>query len=221
MTWLNMEQNSPDWFNIRLGLFTSSNIFNLFVKGRGGGISKSAETYITQKAIESIYPLEVEGFSSKAMAWGTEHEDSARNVYEVMSGNEVTNGGFYVFDENTGSSPDGLIGDDGIVEIKCPYTRINHINNVINLKDDVDLYKLSKQYYYQVHHQMFCSGRKYVDFMSFDPRLLDQKNFLHVIRIERNEDLMEEMAQVIYDAGKIKQEIIEKFESTKGFIGFT
>ena len=155
------------------------------------------------------------------MAWGTEHEDSARNVYEVMSGNEVTNGGFYVFDENTGSSPDGLIGDDGMVEIKCPYTRINHINNVINLKDDVDLYKLSKQYYYQVHHQMFCSGRKYVDFMSFDPRLLDQKNFLHVIRIERNEDLMEEMAQVIYDAGKIKHDIIEKFESTKGFIGFT
>ena len=221
MRWLDMEQNSPDWFNIRLGLFTSSQIFNLFVKGRGDTISKSAETYITQKAIETIYPLEVEGFSSKAMQWGTEHEDNARSVYEVLTGNEVSNGGFYIFDENTGSSPDGLVGDDGIVEIKCPYTRINHINNVINLKDDVDLYKLSKQYYYQVHHQMFCSGRKWVDFMSFDPRLLDSKNFLHVIRIERNEELMDQMAETIYQAGKIKQKIIEKFNSAKSYIPFS
>lgn len=212
-----MEQNSPDWFNIRLGLFTSSQVFNLFTKSKagGGGFGKAGITYITQKAIESIYPIEVEGFSSKATQWGTDHEDSARNVYEVMSGNEVTNGGFYVFDENTGSSPDGLIGNDGIVEIKCPYTRINHINNVINLKDDIDLYKLSKAYYYQVHHQMFCSGRSYVDFMSFDPRLLDHKNFLHVIRIERNDELMEQMAETIYQAGKIKDEIIDKFNSIK------
>ena len=216
-----MEQNSPDWFDIRLGLFTSSQIYNLFVKGRGEGISKSAETYITQKAIETIYPLEVEGFSSKAMQWGTENEDNARNVYEVMTGNEVTNGGFFIFDENTGSSPDGLVGNDGIVEIKCPYTRINHIQNVINLKDDVDLYKLNKAYYYQVHHQMFCSGRKWVDFMSFDPRLLDSKNFLHVIRIERNEELMSLMAETIYKAGKIKDEIIEKFNSAKSFISFS
>jgi hypothetical protein len=100
-----------------------------------------------------------------------------------------------------GSSPDGLIGNDGIVEIKCPYTRINHINNVINLKDDVDLYKMYKQYYYQVHHQMFCSGRSYVDFMSFD--------------------LMDEMADVIYEAGKKKNEIIDKFNSIRNNISFS
>lgn len=213
MNWINIEQNTPDWLNCRLGLFTSSNIYNLFVKGKGGKVSKSAETYITQKAIEHIYPIQVESFGSKAMQWGNDNEDNARNVYEVITGNVVTNGGFYIFDENTGSSPDGLVGTDGMIEIKCPYTRINHLNNVLNLKDDTDLFKYSKQYYYQVHHQMFCSGRKWVDFCSFDPRLLDSKGFLHTIRIERNEELMSEMAELIFFAGKERDRIIQEFKN--------
>ena len=213
MSWIDIEQNTPDWLNCRLGLFTSSNIYNLFVKGKGGKVSKSAETYITQKAIEHIYPIQVESFGSKAMQWGNDNEDNARNVYEVITGNVVTNGGFYIFDENTGSSPDGLVGADGMIEIKCPYTRINHLNNVLNLKDDTDLFKYSKQYYYQVHHQMFCSGRKWVDFCSFDPRLLDSKGFLHTIRIERNEELMSQMAELIFFAGKERDRIIQEFKN--------
>lgn len=213
MNWIDIEQNTPDWLNCRLGLFTSSNIYNLFVKGKGGKVSKSAETYIIQKAIEHIYPIQVESFGSKAMQWGNDNEDNARNVYEVITGNVVTNGGFYIFDENTGSSPDGLVGTDGMIEIKCPYTRINHLNNVLNLKDDTDLFKYSKQYYYQVHHQMFCSGRKWVDFCSFDPRLLDSKGFLHTIRIERNEELMSQMAELIFFAGKERDRIIQEFKN--------
>jgi hypothetical protein len=213
MNWIDIEQNTPNWLNCRLGLFTSSNIYNLFVKGKGRKVSKSAETYITQKAIEHIYPIQVESFGSKAMQWGNDNEDNARNVYEVITGNVVTNGGFYIFDENTGSSPDGLVGTDGMIEIKCPYTRINHLNNVLNLKDDTDLFKYSKQYYYQVHHQMFCSGRNWVDFCSFDPRLLDSKGFLHTIRIERNEELMSEMAELIFFAGKERDRIIQEFKN--------
>ena len=215
MRWLDIQQNTPDWFNCRLGLFTSSQVYNLFTKGKGGGLSKTAQTYITQKAIEKIYPFQPEQFGNKAMQWGNDNEAGARNVYEVVTGNVVSNGGFYDFDENTGSSPDGLIGTFGMIEIKCPYTRINHLNNILNLKDDADLYKQSKMYYYQVHHQMFCSGRKWVDFCSFDPRLLASKNFLHIIRIERNEELMSEMAQVIYNAGKERDRIIQEFESIK------
>jgi len=207
LRWLDIEQNTPEWLNCRLGLFTSSNIYNLFVKGKGGKVSKSAETYITQKAIEHIYPAQVESFSSKPMQWGNDNEDGARNVYEVVTGREVTNGGFYVFDENTGSSPEGLIRVNG------HFIFINHLNNLLNLKDDTDLYKQSKMYYYQVHHQMFCSGRSWVDFCSFDPRLLSSKNFLHTIRVERNEELMEQMAQVIYDAGKERDKIIEQFKN--------
>jgi len=213
LKWLDIEQNTPEWLNCRLGLFTSSNIHNLFIKGKGGKVSKSAESYILQKAIEHIYPINIESFGSKATQWGNNHEQDARNVYELVTGNEVTNGGFYKFDENTGSSPDGLVGTDGMLEIKCPYTRINHMNNVLKLRDDTDLYKSSKQYYYQVHHQMFCSGRKWVDFSSFDPRLLDSKNFLHTIRIERNEELMGEMADLIYQAGKERDRIIQEFKN--------
>ena len=211
--WLNIEQNTPEWLNIRSGLFTSSNIYNLFVSAKKGEeFSKSAHTYIKQKAIETIYPFELDNsFSGKAIQWGNDNEQDAVNVYEVTTGSNVTNGGFFVFDDYTGSSPDGLVDTDGQIEIKCPYVKVNHLNNVLYLNDDVDLYKKSKQYYYQVHHQLYCSGRSYVDFMSFDPRLLSSKNFLHVIRIERNQELMEQMAEVIYKAGKEKDRIIEQF----------
>jgi len=214
MRWLDIEQRSVDWFNLRLGLFTSSDICNLFVKAKKAGeLSKTAHTYITQKAIESIYPIQIDSFTNSAMQHGVDHETDAVNCYEMVTDQEVTNGGFFHFDENTGSSPDGLIGIDGMLEIKCPYNRINHLNNVLSLKDDTDLYQMSKQYYYQAHHQLFCSGRKWIDFCSFDPRLLESKNFLHIVRIERNEELMDEMAQVIYQAGKQRDSIINQFEN--------
>ena len=212
MRWLDIEQRSVDWFDLRLGLFTSSDIYNLFVKAKKDvKWSKSAHTYITQKAIEMLYPIQIDSFTNNAMQHGIDYEQDAVNCYEMVTGQQVTNGGFYQFDENTGSSPDGLVGIDGMIEIKCPYNRINHLNNVLSLKYDTDLYKLSKQYFYQVHHQLFCSDRKWIDFCSFDPRLLDSKNFLHIIRIERNDELMDEMADVIYEAGKERDNIVNQF----------
>lgn len=211
MTFYNMEQNSPDWFNLRLGLFTSSQISVLMQTSRTGGFSKSAETYIKTKALELIYPLAVESFTNSAMQWGHDHEPDARNVYELQTGRTVTNGGFWKLNEYTGSSPDGLI-DDGIgsVEIKCPYTRINHINYSL-CNDAHDLYKEKKEYFYQCHHQMLCTGREYVDFMSYDPRLLSSKGFLHVIRIERDEDIIDEMLTNIEKAGEERDRIVEIF----------
>ena len=212
MKWLNIDQGSIEWKNIRLGLFTSSDIFNLFVKAKDKkNISKTAETYIKQKAIECIYPPFFNDINSNALQHGLDYESDAIQCYEMIKNKTVSNGGFFIFDNYSGSSPDGLIGNDGLIEVKCPFNRVNHLNNVLSLKDDIDLYKLSKKYYYQVHHQLFCTGRKWIDFCSFDPRLLNYNNFLHVIRIERNQELMDEMAEVIYNAGKEKDKIIELF----------
>jgi len=138
----------------------------------------------------------------------------AVSVYQMATGNTVTDGGFFRFDDNTGSSPDGLVNNDGLIEVKCPYNRANHFNNVLQLKDDIDLFKMNKGYYYQCHHQMFCSGRKFVDFCSFDPRLLESQNFLHIIYIERNEELMDEMAEIIYKAGIKRDEMVSQFLNT-------
>ena len=190
-----IEQRTTEWYELKKGLFSSSEISNLFVKARKEEeFSKTALTYITQKAMDSVYPLQEDSFNTVATRWGTENEPLAISVYELATGNNVSNGGFYKFDENTGSSPDGLVNEDGMVEIKCPYNRANHFNNILSLQDADDLYKINKQYYYQCHHQMFCSGRKWVDFCSFDPRLMETQNFLHVVRIDRNEELMDHMA---------------------------
>ena len=89
---IDIEQNSPDWFNLRLGLFTSSQIYVLMQTSRSGGFSKSADTYMKTKALELIYPLATEGFTNAAMQWGHDHEPDARNVYELQTGRAVTNG---------------------------------------------------------------------------------------------------------------------------------
>jgi len=208
---IDIEQNSPDWFNLRLGLFTSSQIYVLMQRSRSGGFSKSAETYIKQKAIELIYPLATEGFSTSAMQWGHDHEPDARNVYELQSGKAVTNGGFWKLNDYTGSSPDGLIDDGkGSVEIKCPYNRINHLSYSL-CKNEYDLLAEKKEYFYQCHHQMLCTGREYVDFMSYDPRLLSTKGFLHIIRIERDQEIIEDMMDAIDKAGAMRDEMVNNF----------
>ena len=211
MQFYDIEQNSPDWFNLRLGLFTSSQIYLLMQKGKGD-FSKSATTYIRQKALELIYPLATDtNFTNAAMQWGHDNEPDARNVYELQSGNNVTNGGFWRLNDYTGSSPDGLI-DDGIgsVEIKCPYNRIYHLNYSL-CSEALDLYKEKKEYFYQCHHQMLCTGREYVDFMSYDTRLLSTKGFLHILRIERDQNILDEMTDNIEKAGEERDRIIEIF----------
>lgn len=208
---IDIEQNSPDWFNLRLGLFTSSQIYVLMQTSRSGGFSKSADTYIKTKALELIYPLATEGFTNAAMQWGHDHEPDARNVYELQTGRAVTNGGFWKLNEYTGSSPDGLIDDGlGSVEIKCPYNRINHLSYSL-CESPLDLLNEKKEYFYQCHHQMLCTGREYVDFMSYDPRLLSSKGFLHVIRIERDEMIIDEMMSNIEKAGEERDRIVNYF----------
>ena len=194
----NIDQLSEDWNALRLGRFTSSKIYLLFVEPKSkkdreaGNISESAKTYITDKATEIVYNCAPNSVSSFATEWGIDNEPLAKHEYERRKLNFISKCGFFELDSNTGSSPDGLIGKDGLIEIKCPFNRSNHIKNVLKLKDDLDLYKLSKMYYYQVHHQLYVTGRKWCDFVSFDPRLIHTNNndkALHTIRIFRNEEL--------------------------------
>ena len=141
------------------------------------------------------------------MQHGIDNEDRARALYELHGGHTVAEEGFVPHPtiEMSGASPDGLVGDDGLVEIKCPNTA-THIATLRGASID-------RKYLLQMQWQMKCCDRQWCDFVSFDPRLpLDMQ--LHVRRVERDDDLLAEIeAEVTAFLAEVS-EAVEDLENT-------
>ena len=181
-----IEQGSSEWHNLRLGKVTASRMKDVLSKGRGTAQSKTAESYMMELICERLTGESKPFFENDAMKWGTETEPQARFMYELKSSNNVNEVAFIEHDEFIGVSPDGLIGDDGMLEIKCP-TTITQIKRALT-----DNY--SKDYYEQIQMQLWIADRKWCDFLSFDPRLGIDAGYL-LQRVERDEDFINDMKE--------------------------
>jgi putative phage-type endonuclease len=180
-----MEQRTEEWFEARMGCVTASRTADVMAKTKSG-YAASRANYMAELICERLTGERQGGFSSAAMQWGTETEPQARMAYEIITGATVVETGFVLHPEiaGFGASPDGLIGDDGLIEIKCPNTA-THIDTL--LAD-----KVPTKYIIQMHVQMLCTGRAWCDFVSFDPRLpIDLHMFIK--RVERDNKLAEEI----------------------------
>jgi len=160
-----MDQRSKEWHEKRMGSIGASTIATLFVKQKEEYrlLGKGGVTYLKTKVEELIFK-EFPTLTGEAMDWGNDHEDEARTEYSRISGNEVEEVGFVEPFEGCHASPDGQIGADGLVEIKCPFKADNHTGYVKKGK-------APKNYQFQMLHQLYCTRRKWCDFVSFDPRL--------------------------------------------------
>lgn len=178
-------QRTPEWFELRLGKVTASRIGDLMAKTRSG-YSASRANYMTELAIQRLTGAVGQGFTSPAMQWGTEQESNARNAYSFFTENEVEEIAFinHPTIEQAGASPDGLVGDDGLVEIKCP----NSATHLDTLLRGI----IKNQYVLQMQWQMACSGRKWCDFVSFDPRFPEDLK-IFIKRVERDDELITEI----------------------------
>ena len=180
-----MEQRSDEWFDARGGRVTASRIADVAARTKSGwGASRA--NYMAELI---VYQLTGErpGFGTPAMRWGTETEPQARLAYEFLTGRDVEECGFYLHPEieRSGASPDGLVGDDGLLEIKCPNTS-THIDTLLSRK-------VPHKYLLQMQWQMACTGRQWCDFMSFDPRMpADLQSW--ITRVERDDDLITSLA---------------------------
>jgi len=135
------------------------------------------------------------------MQWGTDNEPVARLEYELLSGNIVEDTSLWLHDNlDAGASPDGLIGDDGLLEIKCPNTA-THLDTLIKKK-------LPRQYVGQVQGQMWITGRKWCDFVSYDPRL-EGKAKLIIIRVDRDDKYIEELETEVRDFLQEVSDLVE------------
>ena len=158
-----MDQRTDEWFKSRLGKATASRIADIIAKTKTGP-SASRENYAVQLVLERITQSKGESYSNAAMQWGTETEPLARQAYELKRGLFVDEVGFidHPTISNSGASPDGLVGTDGLVEIKCPNSA-THMETLVTRK-------IPQKYIPQMTWQMACTGRSWCDFVSFDPR---------------------------------------------------
>lgn len=177
-------QGSPEWFAMRIGKATGSRIKDIIAKTKTG-YSTSRANYAAQLVAERLTGKVEESFANAAMKWGTECEPLARASYEAEMGVMVDEVGMLEHPAiaMTGASPDGLVGSDGMVEIKCPNTA-THIATMLSGKAD-------PQYMSQMQWQMVCANRAWCDFVSFDPRMPADMQ-LFIVRFPRDDVLIAE-----------------------------
>lgn len=159
-----MEQRSDEWFAERLGKVTASRVADVVAKTKTG-YGASRANYMAELVVERLTGQRGAVFSNAAMQWGTEQEPHARAAYEARTGHLVTETGFVPHPTiaMSGASPDGLIDDDGLIEIKCPNTA-THIETLLSRT-------IPAKYVAQMQWQMACTGREWCDFVSYDPRM--------------------------------------------------
>ena len=179
-------QGSPEWHALRIGKVTASRVADVVAKIKSGwGASRA--NYAAQLVAERLTGEPGDSYTNAAMQWGIDHEPDARAAYEFHTDADVVKCGFIEHPNlnMTGASPDGLVGDDGLVEIKCP----NTANHIETLKGQA----VPSKYVLQMQWQMACAQRQWCDFVSFDPRLPEHLR-LFVKRVARDDKLIVELS---------------------------
>lgn len=202
-----MEQRSEEWFAARLGKVTASKVGDVIAKTKTG-YSASRENYMAQLICERMTGQKQESYSNAAMEWGTATEPLARAAYEAFKDVLVDEIGIidHPFLPMCAASPDGLIKEDGMLEIKCPNTA-THFDTLLTGK-------MPSKYMPQVQWQMACANRLWADFVSFDPRAPEGLQ-LFVTRIERDDKYILELEA---EVNKFLEELdarIEKLNKLK------
>jgi putative phage-type endonuclease len=179
-----IEQGTPEWHQLRLGKVTASRVSDVLAKIKTGE-SASRKNYRAELVVQRLTGLPSESFTNAAMEWGTATEPMARIAYEIAKEVLVEQVGFIEHPTIAmfGCSPDGLV-HDGMIEIKCP----NSATHIEYLTDN----KAPAKYINQMQCQMAVTGRKWCDFVSFDPRLPEDLQ-LFVVRVERDQKYIDSM----------------------------
>jgi putative phage-type endonuclease len=182
-------QGSQEWLAARLGRVTASRVRDVVAKTKSGP-SASRANYMAELVAERLTGAPAERYQNDAMRWGSETEPQARDAYCFLYDVDVVEVGFVQHPriEMTGASPDGLVGDVGMIEIKCPNTA-THIETLTGGIID-------PKYVVQMQWQMACADRAWCDFASFDPRLPAEMQ-LFVQRVHRDNDHIAELEREV------------------------
>lgn len=175
-----VEQGSAEWLAARCGKVTASRVADVIAKTKTG-YGASRANYMAELIAERLTGQPAEKFTNAAMAHGTAMEPEARDLYAFMVDAEVEQVGLVEHPSiaMTGASPDGLVGSEGLVEIKCPNTA-THLETLLGQT-------VPAKYVTQMQWQMACTGRQWCDFASYDPRLPESMR-IFIQRVARDEE---------------------------------
>lgn len=194
-----IEQNSLEWFEIRKGKFTCSTLSDLFMDKKTKGYNEAINKVVFERLTGEI----PESFVNDYMKRGSELEPLARQRYELETFNNVEQVGFIEYSDWFGYSPDGLIGDSGLIEIKCP--------KFSTLIDFALTKKIPKEYIYQMQGGLLVSEREWCDFVMFHPKL-----DLQIVRVFRDEEIISEIQKVLAESVEEVIKRIDKIRSKNG-----
>jgi putative phage-type endonuclease len=203
------EQRSKEWFQARAGKVTSSQVANVLAKVKEGEAATRAN-YKAQLVGEILTGQSLDNdYMSPPMQWGEDQEPYARTAYEAANGLFVQQVGFILHPtiKNAGASPDGLVGNDGMVEIKCPKTA-THFKYLIAGKVPAEHQK-------QMLWQLACAEREWNDFISYDPRLSAEYEYF-TARLYRDEKRIKEMEAAVVVFNEEVAAMVEKLRSIRG-----
>jgi putative phage-type endonuclease len=184
-----IEQRTDEWFAQRCGRVTASRIADVMAKTKTGhGASRA--NYMAQLVAERMTGNVEQSYTNAAMQWGIDTEPQAVEAYEALKLCQVDPAPFVVHPSipDAGASPDGLVGEWGLIECKCPNTA-THIDTLLKGK-------IADKYIKQMQWQMACTGRQWCDFVSYDPRL-GSDLALFVQRVDRDDDMIAQIEQAV------------------------
>ena len=194
-------QQTPEWYQSRIGKLTASNMATAMSYLKNGKESAERAKLKMQVVAERLTDIIVPHYVTEAMAWGIATEAEAKEAAAKLIGLEIKPCGFFDHPEidNFGATPDGLIDDDGLIEIKCP-TTTTHLAWLLENK-------IPEQHKPQMAAQLLCTGRRYCKFMSYDPRVAKRPIlYKHYAPTEAERDAVKRAAMLFLD------EVDELFE---------
>ena len=199
-----MEQRTDEWYKARLGKVTASKVSAVLAKKD----SATRADYLTDLVLERLTGNQQEFYQNEAMQWGTDTEPQARMAYEAETGNLVDELGFidHPTIANFGCSPDGVVGEDGLIEIKCPNSK-THLSTLLSGK-------APSKYIPQMQTQMAVMNRQWCDFVSFDPRLPEDLQ-LFVIRVNRDDEYIAKLEEEVSIFLEEVDETVTKLKGVK------
>ena len=203
-----IQQRTDDWMHIRLGKATASKIADVIAKTKSG-YSASRQNYLAQLVCERLTGAPTEGFTNAAMQWGVDKEDEACSAYAFHYDAALAAVGFVDHPRiaMSGASPDRLVGDRGLAEIKCPNSA-THIDTLLTGK-------VPGKYLTQMMWQMACCDRDWCDFVSYDPRLPEEMR-LFVHRVDRDDkyisDLEAEVSAFLEEVADTVESLRNRFQ---------
>lgn len=206
---INLETGRPpkdaSWMDQRRGKFTASRLGDLMKTGRAKDElwGQAAMTYIYE-VINAMTTGQDHIVTSKSLEWGEDHEWDAIEAYQELTGVKVERIGFVEYTPFAGGTPDGLVGDDGMIEVKCPFNGANHVRSILEGY-------IKPEYYLQMQGNMLFSGRVWCDYVSYDPRQIDGL-MLHIQRVEWDGEIIDKIEKRLKEAKQKLDELINNLK---------